>query len=450
MFERHTNLRVPCIGLRHGPARTPHRLPSLLAALWFAFCGPAMAFDHAAYRTDLVALMQVLDDLHVRAGPEAPGSRAQIERAQRMFAAFDDASVESLARTLPLARLHALVTQSQRLLQVRPPARGKTVSVAQPDVTPGFCTDYPAPVSLAALGTKIIAEHVIEGLEFTCHESIGGFNAALLCEAPEITAAAAEIASQLAGFCGDQQTAAANTAVLFTERSIGRHLDDELDAVLSTRATQVSVDAAGQDLAQGDDTLRQLHTDYSEDVAAIDAQIDDAAQQLGALIQTLTDVQSVSADLAMRIQVSQVDVEDAQQRGADAHELAVQLTDLMLTQRALAADLGAEAAALAPAIDAGARQQRRDDLAAALGDPDARIAGLALPAAAGGRIEEAREVLIAAITVLQTLGQGDTAQALQRLTGGDAHYNAGRYTDAWREFSAAYRSLDPHAAGGAP
>ena len=81
-----------------------------------------------------------------------------------------------------------------------------------------------------------------------------------------------------------------------------------------------------------------------------------------------------------------------------------------------------------------------------MGNPDAQVAGFALPASAGGSLEQAREVLIEALSALQSLAQGDTVSASAHLAAGDQHYNAGRYPDAWREFAAAYRALDPHAA----
>jgi hypothetical protein len=97
--------------------------------------------DHAAYRAALVDLMHVVRDVHMRARADAPGSRTQIERAAKLFEGFSDRQIDVLAVSLPEVRLRAVVTQARRLLDAQPRSRGKTVIVAQPDVTPAFCTD---------------------------------------------------------------------------------------------------------------------------------------------------------------------------------------------------------------------------------------------------------------------------------------------------------------------
>lgn len=419
-----------------------------------ALCGAssAAALDHAAYRKALVDLIHVVRDVRARAGLDAPGSRTQIERAAQLFGGFSDRQIDALAFSLPEMRLRDIVMQARRGLDESPTSHGKTVVVAQPDVTPAFCNDYPAPVALAALTTKHIAQHVIEGLEFTCQESVPpGINNALVCEAPEIASAAADIASELANFCGNQQSAATNDAVLYTERSIGLHLNTQLDAVLSTRATQLSLDAARVSAASSNDTAEDIQADLDQDFSQIQGQIDDALDDLSDLADDVSEIQSSTDEVLFRVQVSQINVEDAQVRSADLQAKAAELTTSLTASRTIANASSGTASMLTPSIEASARQQRRDDLGAALGDANAQISGFALPVTVGGRIEEARDVLIAAITALQTLGQGNTTQALSLLAAGDQDYNAGRYADAWRRFAAAYRVLDAHtiAASGA-
>lgn len=427
------------------------RFPTLLLrrGLALALFAPslAIALDRDAYRDDLAGLMRVVADIRTRIGPDAPGSGLQIDRATEMFGDLTDRQVDALHASLPAARLHAIVTESQRLLQAPPAATRKTAVVSEPDVSPAFCNDYPAPVALAALGTKLVTRFVIESLEFTCSESVPpGVNSALACEAPEIAAASADVASRLADFCGNQQSAAANEAVLETERSVGRHLETQLDAPLSTRATQVSIDAAATVAASSAARVGEVQDRLDQDHAQISAQIASAIDDLDDLAGELSDIQSRTDDIAFRVQVVQTDVEDAQIRGADLQAKAHELETTLASGLALATTADADATSLASSIAAIAQQQRRDDLAAALGDPDGRNAAFALAAGAGGNLEEAREVLIAAITALQSLGQGDPASALTLLASGDQHYNAGRYTEAWREFSAAYRALDPRPA----
>jgi hypothetical protein len=408
---------------------------------------PAIALDRDAYRGDLVGLIRMVGEIQARLGQHAPGSRAQLERAAQLYATLDDDQVDALAASLPESQLRAIVSQSRRLLQASPVSRGKDAVAVTPDVSPSFCNDYPAPVALAALATKLTTRFVIESLEFTCNESVPpGVNAALACEAPEIAAATAEIASKFADFCGGQQSAATNQAVLDTERSIGRHLEARLDVELSTRATQLSVDAANTAASSADAKVAEIRTQLDQDYAQIALQIADAIDDLSDLAGDVSEIQSRTDDIAFRVQAVQADVEDVQDRSADLQARAGELQDSLSASLALAALADAGAATLAAPIESAARQQRRDDLAAALGDADARISGFALPASAGGSLEEAREVLIEAILALQSLGQGDTAQALSLLAAGDQHYNAARYLDAWRQFGAAYRALDPHVA----
>lgn len=425
---------------------------ALLVALYPVVCRAADT-PQESYRHELVAVIEVVRDLRERAGPSAPGSDATLDRAASLFAHFSDADINALQATLPANELHALVSEAQRGLQTPVAATGKTAVVAAPNVTPAFCTDYPSPVVYAALATKLITRHVIEAAEFTCHTNVLGFNAALGCEAPEIAAAAAEIASTLADFCGNQISAASNTAMLETERSIGRHLNTQLDAPISSRASQASLDAAADDAASADLQSGALQIQHAQDFAAIDAKLDDTLAALAGLSQQLSDIQSRTAEVVFRVQAAQVDIEDTQDRSADAQARAGELGAILTAARTQASELASSSTGLAPSIQASSRQLRRDELGLALGDADAGGGLLALPSSSGGRLEEAREVLIEAITALQALGQGNTAAALLTLAAGDTQYNAGNYPEAWNRYATAYRQLDPHVglnAGGQP
>jgi hypothetical protein len=422
------------------------RVFSIALGLTLCAASSAATLDYRSYRAALVDLMGVVGDVHARAGANAPGSRTQIELAAQLFGTLSNRQIDALAVSLPEAQLRAVVNEARRQLEASPLSRDKTVIVAQPDVTPAFCSDYPAPVVLAALTTKHVAQHVIDALEFTCQESVPpGINNALVCEGPEIASAAADIASDLADFCGNQGSAATNDAVLYTERSIGTHLNTQLDAALSTRATQTSVDAANATATSSDALAGDIQSQLDEDVVAIEAQIANALDGLSDLAGDISDIQSRTDEISFRVQISQANVEDAQDRGADLQAKAAELITSLTFSREVASAAAASVITLTPGIQATAKQQRRDDLGAALGDANAQISGFALPVAAGGRIEEAREVLIAAIVALQSLGQGNTGQASTLLAAGDQDYNAGRYADAWRKFSEAYRLLDPHA-----
>jgi len=419
----------------------------LLALLWCLWL-PSSLFalppaERDAYRNDLVGLFGIVRDVRTLAGPAAPGSPEQVERAAQLFAAYPDADIDRLAESLPRSELNAIVGAAQGLLETPPSARNKIAVAASPEVTPAFCNDYPAPVVFAALGTKLVTRHIIEAAEFTCHSTVLGFNGALGCEAPEIASATAEIASALADFCGNQQGAATNTAALQTERSIGRHLDARLDAPLSTRASQVSLDGAADDATTADTTSQDIQDRLDQDFVRIAAQLDDALADLAGIAAQITDIQSRTDDVVFRVQATQVDVEDVQVRSADLQAKASELTTSLEATRQVAGQLAVGSASLGSWVTATARQQRRDDLAMALGDANMRVPGLALPATAGGRIEEAREVLIEAITMLQSIGHGNTAAATVSLAAGDAAYNTGQFADAWRHYSVAYRTLDP-------
>lgn len=432
-----------------------HRAVSALGLLLalFPLAGQCADSLQDNYRSDLVALIEVVRDVRARAGSQAPGTDATLGRAALLFANFSDAEIDALRVTVPGEQLHALVTEAKRALQAPAPNAGKNATVAAPNVTPSFCTDYPAPVVYAALATKLVTRHVIEAAEFTCHTNVLGFNAALGCEAPEIAAAAAEIASTLADFCGNQISAASNTAMLETERSIGRHLNVQLDAPISTRASQAAIDVAADAATSADAQTGALQVQQAQDFVQIDAQLDDLVSALTGLSQQLSDIQSRTDELVFRVQAAQVDIEDAEDRSANLQASTTELGTILSLARNHANQLAASSATLAPSIQAQDRQQRRDDLALALGDTDAAAGLLALPSSSGGRIEEAREVLIEAITALQSLGQGNTVAALVSLAAGDTQYNAGNYPEAWNLYATAYRQLDPHVnalSGGQP
>lgn len=435
--------------------RPNHRavpLFGLLAAL-FPLVGQCADSVQNSYRNDLVALIDVVRDVRARAGSQAPGTEGSLDRAAALFAGFSDAEINALRVSLPAEQLHALVMDAKGALQTPAPTADKTAIVAAPNVTPSFCTDYPAPVVYAALATKLVTRHVIEAAEFTCHTNVLGFNAALGCEAPEIAAATAEIASTLADFCGNQISAATNTAMLETERSIGRHLNVQLDAPISTRASQAALDVAADAATSADVKTGALQAQQAQDFVQIDAQLDDLVAALTGLSQQLSDIQSRTDELVFRVQAAQVDIEDTQDRSANLQASTTELGTLLNLARNQANQLEVSSATLAPSIQAQDRQQRRDDLALALGDADAAAGLLALPSSSGGRIEEAREVLIQAITALQSMGQGNTAAALVSLAAGDTQYNAGNYPEAWNLYATAYRQLDPYvgaASGGTP
>lgn len=409
----------------------------------------ASALDRDAYREDLIALMQVVADIRMRVGAAAPGPNVDLEHGVRVYASLTDPQIDALDANLPAIRLQALVGETRRLMR-EPPSSGKQAVVVEPDVTPEACASYPPPVVLAALATKHVADHVIKALEFECQQSTLGVNVALGCEAPEIAATTADIASTLADFCGGQQSAATNTAVLANERSIARHLDRQLDVELSTRATQSSLDVVQAGVDGAIDTTTDTRTRLDDDTALIASRIEDALQELAALTATVTELHSRGDELVFQARVSQALIEGIELDAAQLQALGGELVAAAESRRDDVAEFGPRAGTLAPAIVDAARTERRDALAAALGAPELRVATYALPLAAGGHLEEAREVLIEAILALQALGQGDTAQALVRLAAGDIAYNQQRYADAWREFAAAYRGLDPHAAGATP
>jgi hypothetical protein len=415
------------------------------AVLSVVLGGQALAATEprASYRAALVDVMTLLTEVNARSGANL--SNARVERTARLYAALGDREVDALMRSLPEARLRALVSEARRLMAGAPAASGKDVVVSSPNVVPGFCVDYPTPVQIAALSVKLATRHVIDAMEYGCHQISAGFSVAqLACEGPEIAAASAEFASQLADFCGDQQTASSNMGALLTERSVGQHLTQRLDVPMSALATQQSIDAAADSADASDDTAAAARTRLDEGFVRIDARLADALDDLSDLANDVTTVQAHTDDILFRVRVTQADAEDVEERSADLRARAGELDAAATSARVLATALQGGAAALTPEIEREARQQRRDDLGAALGDADAQISTFALPAQAGGRIEEAREVLIAAILQLQSLSQGNTVQALALLGDGDRDYNAGRYADAWRKFSAAYRVLDPH------
>jgi hypothetical protein len=412
-------------------------------ALSLAALSPAHAIDYVAYRGALVTMIETTRDLRARAGADAPGTDAQLVRASQAYAALTNAQIDQIARALPEARLLAMAAQLDTMVASAANA-DKTIVPSAPDPSPAFCANYPPAVAYAALATKVIAMLVIKGLEYSCHEEVLGFNVAAGCIAPEIAATSAEIASQLSAFCTAQNRAASGRAVLYTERSVATHLDAMMDAELSTVATQAAADTASATTSASDSVVTDVSTRLDQQAVRTNATVARALGDLAGIADIVADIQSRGDDIVFRMRVVQADVEDVQIRADNLRDSQAEITASIEASRNSAQSLGVGTTALAPAIESAARALRRDEIAVALSDADGKPSGFALPSEAGGAIEEAREVLISALTALQGIGQGDTTQATAHLVAGDAHYSAGRYPDAWREFALAYRALDPH------
>jgi len=428
-------------------------LAGLILMAAAVFCGSAAATqadaDVSEYRSALVQLVDTMAEILYTIDPDS------IDTLANVVTQVEDISDEDL-ETVYME--HLPLKQLQQQIQILEPhlmslrgldqtARGldqtQVIEPPSEEVRPPVCKDASPEYALVLSATAAAAELLLAELEYVCFQQDGGFNAGLACTAVEVFSSLANHAYELESFClGETRTATADNSIELS-KGIGEHLNEFVDEVaLSTRATQDALDAAQDDI----DTIG-ANTQSVQ--GALDSGYSQLNSQAGLLMQAATDLgiklnqlAAMLDDINFRSAVNLAELQDLGERVADLQQRARLIQEDVETIKALVSDVGSSVAQLKGLLESDWSRQQRDRIAADLGNTLANSPGHALPSSAGGELELAREIVIAAISSLKALGTVDTSKASDLLKMADTSYNAGQYPDAYLLLKRAYQTLD--------
>jgi len=398
----------------------------------------------ATYRDVLLAALDLRDEVHRVKGTESSDSAASLREAINS----GEADLWSaMAKRLPPAdpMLDRLIRARLHLRKTPAAAAGsasfgtKAIEFPEPAPMPR-CTDASAGTAHAMLEAWAASSEVLAAAKWICLQMEAGENSAFVCTALAIETEALQTELDLESFCLGDQRDATMSALGQTQSNIVDFVNLRADAAVSSRATQLSVDAMQDTLDSLLVQLAVLQTTVTTDDTTIALALDDLLADAAALRLQLTDLSSDVHDIRFRIQAMQVDVEDAQVRAADVQTKLIRLAadgetlrnELRTTKDALTS--------VQSSMQGAANEDRDRRLAMALGDPDIVVIRYRLPSAQGGELERSREVLVRAITAFESLSM-DTAVSRAQLLIGDGFYNQDRPLDAYVAYANAWRAL---------
>ncbi len=371
---------------------------------------------------------------------------AEIQNLQLDVQLMDTPTLEMLAAGAPpLASLEERLIRAEAelddaLADMQFGHQTRNIEFPEPELTISQCSLINATTTFAAFSVWSIVREVLSVTRWVCIQEIGGFNASESCKVESVLNDAFKFIYLGAVACLEEQRDAYLEALLETQENIADHLSDFVDATSSSRASQDSVDDVQTTVSSNISSLSDLDTSLSTDLTSIENDLQNALDELDELMADANDLISVSSDIQLRVQENQIDVEDAQTRADDAQETAGEIrTDTQSIISSLT-DLQTSLDSLQTELTGSLGQASKALLVAALADSDSHIVRFMLPQSAGGELEAAREIVIAAITAYQGLG-ANTNTALSLLADGDVAYNQQDYLTAYRLFAMSYQSL---------
>jgi hypothetical protein len=416
-----------------------------LCAIVLAACAsPAMAAEDATWRDALLELAKLRErNLHVRwpaplASPNGiPAALAAT--SPEAFAAFE-------ARLPPVQPLFDRLTRAAAALEQHAgalpalPASPKAIGFPNPDPL-ADCAGATGGAASSMLDAWGVSAELLAAAKWGCIETpFGGTNAAALCTALSIETEALETEYELESFCLGVQSGAIVSAVHDTQANVVEFVNLRADAMVSSRASQASLDALQASLDGLLLQLVDLRTALAVDDNATTAGLADILDRAIGLATRLTALSADVQDVRFRAQVVQAGLDDAQQQLEAAKAQASRLVALGSQLRTHLASLRTALDAADSTLQASIAGRRERSLAAALGEPERVILRYRLPAQRGGELERSRELLIRALAAYRALG-ADTTTAQALLVNGDAAFNEGRVLDAYDAYARAYRSL---------
>lgn len=405
------------------------------------------------YRQTLIGFANLLEQTAAHSGRNDHLSAIELALDQ-LEQLPDDTLLGAFGQSMPLSDLQQLLTdlrgemdravhEASATPDTRSTStRSTTIEIPEVTVEPSFCEYATGTIAGIELLASKVLKQIFAATEFTCLQTIAGTNLAAACASVAVLSVTAELSYLNAEFCLAEQRAAKGETILDLDRNIGEFLNVYIDdTTASSRATQDSVNTLQGDITTNMASINTIQSELNTGFTTVEADLNDALDELTALNSALTDLIAEADDIQFRVQANQVDIEDVQTRTADLQESTEEVrTD---TQSIISSVGGLQTTAdsLLSSLDNGFEQINQDAIAAALSNAAFGVAEYALPEAAGGQLEDAREVLIQAILALDNLGLGNTTTALTLLAQGDQFYNQQDYVSAYNLFAQAYQSL---------
>ncbi len=380
---------------------------------------------------DLVEFSEAIDRLYGRDADTRHGALRSKINAQAL--AGQSLPIDTQTHDALRARLQRLLAEAADL-QVQ--SENKTVEFPIAVPVPECTHVDPRDVEVA-LGGKLVAEEVIAYAKWLCHETVFGENNALACETPEILAHIITATFEFGHFCLGNRGEANIDATLETVRSVGEHLNENVDETITSRASQESLDDLQDSVDDAQDSLDEAnqsldHLNDQTDTALID--LDQANTSLSTLL-------AQAESLLQRTQINQIEIENIELISSDVQQRAEEIRD---DTQALIAGLNSLRGELL-SLDLNTQQKIDAESRFQIEFMLSRVADKAplayqLPIAEGGVLESVREIVAGKIGTLSALG-GDVTAAAQALSSGDGHYNNGQYKSAYSAYSQAYQLL---------
>lgn len=402
-------------------------LPAILLLCALSLSGQARASaPDQDIETARVQLLQQIDTMQQAMQTlDAGVDPDRFDRLRRTIRMIDDVQLSLIVHAMSSGR-------------VQEPGL-EVIQFPEPDIPPA-CEAITPELGLDLFVVAAELRDILAAAKWLCLESVAGNNAAAACIAANIAKVLAEFAFEGSELCLAIQRSAVQKAVLKTEGNVAEHLNDFVDAKVSSRASQSSLDELQTDVTQELDDLNSLATSLATDISDLGADLTDTQNSISSLLSATIDMTTVSQNIRLKTLVTHAEVGEADDLAADAQQT-------LATIRNHAQQIAASVHKLQGSINglntaAGTRIERELEasLGRAMADPNFNIIRYKLPASMGGELERSREVLVRVMLAFDGIGE-DTTMAARYLDMGDDQFNAGRYLSAYGDYSLAYRML---------
>jgi len=313
------------------------------------------------------------------------------------------------------------------------------IEFPEPDVAAACAPIEPEDVYAAFLVSAGLAD-ILAAAKWPCLETVAGVNAAFACTNLRFAVAIAEFDFRGGELCMGIQRSAKMKANLDTQQNIADHLNSFVDATVSSRASQTSLDAMQSDITRELQDLSNLASSLAADVSDLGSNLTQTQNSMASLASATINLNSVSQDIRLKTLVTNAEILEADKLAADVQQRLVIIRNH--SQQIIASGKALQAAMTQLNNTAKTNVERELDatLGRAMADPNFNIIRYKLPAAMGGELERSREVLVDTMLAFAGIGV-DTTKAKKSLADGDKKFNAGKYLSAYGAYSQAYQGL---------
>jgi hypothetical protein len=349
----------------------------------------------------------------------------QFSKLRHAIRALDDIELDLLAHAMSHAESAGPVTDT---IAFPDP---EIIAICEP-ATPG------AGYGLYILATAL--DQILAAAKWVCLQTALGTNLAATCTVFSAAAVAAQFLFAESELCLSIQRSAYQGAIFETQSNIADQLNLYIDATISSRASQSSLNDLQTGVSQELADLNTLANRLASDLSDLSADFTDTSNSIASLTSATLDMTSVSQDIGLKTLITQAEAEEIDDFAADTQERMETIRTRTLQISASVESLEALIDGLNINAETQIARELEASLARAMADPNFNIVRYKLPASMNGELERSREVLVRTLLAFDGIGV-DTSAAAQYLTLGDQQFNLGRYLTAYDHFSTAYQML---------